>query len=237
MPRNLEKNAFVRESRRQQILEAALSVYIRAGYYGTNMDDVAEAAKLAKGLVYYYYRTKKELFTELYTWMFREGFLFSDALLEASKDMDPVEQLMYYAYGMFGANKEKPLMMQFYMRAPFDAFAVFEPEKWEEGAVKSDIHRRSLADIIERGVRQGVIPHTNPSSAANSFWSVFVANVFEYSKLIMGEQGALENEADTFRAVVRFCFQGLGVEYDLWNCCLEKVIADNRKGEPTYEGL
>lgn len=237
MSRNPEKNAIVREARKQQILNAALSVYIRTGYYGTDMDAVAEKAKLAKGLVYYYYKTKKELFIELYTWMFREGFLFSDALLEAAKDMGPIEQLMYYVYGMFGANKEKPRMMQFYIRVPFDAFAVFGPEKWQEGAVRSDIHRKALASIIERGITQGVIPHTDPSSAANSFWSVFVANTFEYSKLIAGEQKIPENEADTLRSVVRFCFQGLGIEYHLWNSCMEKVIIDNREGGPVYEGL
>lgn len=237
MSRNPEKNALVRETRRKQILDAALTVYIRFGFHGTDMDAVAEEAQLAKGLLYYYYKTKKDLFAELYTWMFNEAYSFSAALLENAEGLNPVEQLMYYAYGMFGANKDKPRMMQFSIRVPFDAYAIFGPEGWKDGAQKSNMHRKALTSIIEMGITQGVIPDTNPSSAANSFWTVFVANLFEYSKLITGAQEPLENEAAILRNVVRFCFQGLGIEYALWNSCLEKVVAENQEGGPVYEGL
>jgi len=237
MSRNPEKDALVREARRKQILDAALTVYIRFGFHGTDMDVVAKEAQLAKGLIYYYYKTKKELFAELYTWMFNEAYSFSAALLENTEGLNPVEQLMYYAYGMFGANRDHPRMMQFNIRIPFDAYAVFGPEEWKDGAQKSNMHRNALTSIIERGIAQGIIPDTNPSSAANSFWSVFVANVFEYSKLITGTQESLKNETAILRDVVRFCFQGLGIEYNLWNSCLEKVVAENQEGGPVYEGL
>lgn len=237
MPRNPEQNNLVRETRKRQILDAALTVYIRFGYHGTDMDAVAEEARLAKGLMYYYYKSKKDLFAELYTWMFREGTAFSGALLENAEGMDPVEQLMVYAHGMFGANAAHPRMMQFFMRAPFDAYAIFGPERWKEGAAQSDIHRVALTKIIERGIEQGIMTAADARRAANSFWTVFVANLFEYSKLIMGTQEPVKNEAWILREVVRFCFQGLGVKYDLWNACLEKVTADNVKGGPVYEGL
>lgn len=227
MPRNSEKNAEVRETRRRQILDAALTVYIRLGYHGTDMDTVAEEAKLAKGLLYYYYKTKKELFIELYNWMFNEAYQFSTTLLEKTEGMNPIEQLMYYAYGMFGANKNDPRFMQFNIRVPFDAYAIFGPEEWKEGAKKSDMHRKALTSIIERGIEQGQITSTNSSNAANSFWSVFVANVFEYSKLIAGGQPPINNDITALRDVVQFCFQGLGVDYDVWNLYLEKVVNEN----------
>ncbi len=227
MPRNPEKNAEVRETRRRQILDAALTVYIRLGYHGTDMDTVAEEAKLAKGLLYYYYKTKKELFIELYNWMFNEAYLFSTTLLEKTEGMNPIEQLMYYAYGMFGANKNDPRFMQFNIRVPFDAYAIFGSEEWKEGAKKSDMHRKALTRIIERGIEQGQITNTNASNAANSFWSVFVANVFEYSKLIAGGQPPIDDDITALRDVVQFCFQGLGLNYDVWNSYLEKVVNEN----------
>jgi AcrR family transcriptional regulator len=227
MPRNPEKNAEVRETRRKQILDAALTIYIRLGYHGTDMDTVAEEAKLAKGLLYYYYKTKKELFVELYNWMFNEAYLFSSTLLEKTEGMNPVEQLMNYAYGMFGANKNDPRFMQFNIRVPFDAYAIFGPEEWKEGAKKSDMHRKALTSIINRGIEQGQITNINSSNAANSFWSVFVANVFEYSKLIAGGQPPINNDIAALREVVQFCFQGLGVDYDVWNSYLEKVVNEN----------
>lgn len=115
--------------------------------------------------------------------------------------------------------------MQFFMRAPFDAYAVFGKNHWKEGAEKSDLHRRALTEIIKNGMEQKAIPIMNPSSAANSFWTVFVANLFEYSRLILGTQETLKSEGNTFRDVVQFCFQGLGIEYKVWNTCLEKIVS------------
>ena len=237
LPRNADKNAEVRENRKKQILDSALTVYIRFGYHGADMDAVAEEAGLAKGLLYYYYKTKKELFSALFSWMFSESYSFSNTLLENTKGLNPIEQLMYYMYNIFIANKINPRMMQFAIRVPFDAYAIFGPEQWISGAQKSDMHRKTLTQIIENGIEQGLIIKTNPSSAANSFWSVFVANVFEYSKLMIGTQKPHENDIQVFRDVVRFCFQGLGIEYAVWNNCLEKIVSDNQKGGSINKNL
>jgi len=237
LPRNFEQNARVRETRRKQILDAALTIYIRYGFHGTDMDAVAKEARLAKGLVYYYYKTKKELFIELYTLMFGMGYSYSNAILKNTEGLNPVERLMVYTYGIFGTNREFPRMMQFNMRVPFDAYAVFGPDQWKDGALKSFMHREALAAIIRQGISQGTIPPVNPSAAANSFWSVFVANLFEYSKLISGEHQPYVNDGVAFRETVRFCFQGLGIDNAVWNECLEKVIRDNSNGGVLYEGL
>ena len=230
MPRNAEKNEEVRECRKKQILDAALNVYIRYGYHAADMDFIAKEAKLAKGLMYYYYKTKNELFKELLTLMFNEGYTLSNAILENLKGLNPVEQLMMYTYKMFLANRDNPRMMQFYMRVPFDAFAIIGADQWKEGAEKSDLHRKTLTDIIKKGITVGVIQETNPSSAANSFWSVFVANVFEYSKMMTGKQEPINIDTDIFRNVVKFCFQGLGIEYKVWNSCLENIVLQNKNG-------
>lgn len=237
MPRNPEMNAMVREERRKQILDAALTVYTRFGYHGTDMDAVAREAKLAKGLLYYYYKTKKDLFVELFTWMFDEGYRFSDTLLKKAEQAEPVEQLMHYVFGMFGANRKNRRMMQFFFRAPFDAYAVFGTNPWKDGAEKSDMHRKALAKLIEMGMANGTIPPADPSRSANSFWSVFVANTFEYSKLMTGTQESQDHDADILREVVRFCFQGLGVDNNIWNSCLKNLIVGHPKGDCDHEGL
>ena len=237
MPKNPEQNAQVREARKKQILDAALTVYIRYGFHGTDMDVVAKEARLAKGLVYYYYKTKKELFAALYTLMFEMGWSLSDALIKNTEGLDPVERLMVYTHCFFRTNKEFPRMMHFNIRVPFDAYAVFGPDDWKDGALKSFMHREALAKIIEQGVANGSVSAINPSAAANSFWSVFVANLFEYSRLILGEQPQYANDGEAFRETVRFCFQGLGIDASVWNECLKKVIRNNYNGGPVYEGL
>jgi AcrR family transcriptional regulator len=218
-------------------LSAALSVYIRRGYHGADMDAVAEEARMAKGLVYYYYKTKQDLFTELFTLMFDKGSAFSDALLKHAEGMEPVRLLMAYTYGMFRASRGHPRMMQFFLRAPFDAAAVFGPERWRNTARQSRAHREAVAGIIRQGIEEGSIPPVNASGAANSFWSVFVANLFDYAKLMAGTQELPENVAEAFQEAIRFCFQGLGVDRGVWVPCLESVVGAEQEGGPVYEGL
>ena len=45
-----------------KIVESALIAFSRYGYDKTRMDDIAEAAKVSKGTLYLYFRSKEELF-------------------------------------------------------------------------------------------------------------------------------------------------------------------------------
>jgi AcrR family transcriptional regulator len=55
----------VEEERRPTILAAALSCFTRKGYDATTMDDIAAELPFSKGLLYYYFRSKRELFLAL----------------------------------------------------------------------------------------------------------------------------------------------------------------------------
>jgi AcrR family transcriptional regulator len=51
--------------RPQEILEAALTVFVTKGFAATKLDDVAAAAGISKGLLYRYFDNKAELFKEV----------------------------------------------------------------------------------------------------------------------------------------------------------------------------
>jgi AcrR family transcriptional regulator len=53
------------EARRSDIISAALTLFARKGFAATKLDDVAEAAGVAKGTIYLYFVTKEELFREI----------------------------------------------------------------------------------------------------------------------------------------------------------------------------
>jgi AcrR family transcriptional regulator len=50
------------QARREQILAAARRCFIDNGYHPTRMDDIARAAELSKGGVYFHFRSKQEVF-------------------------------------------------------------------------------------------------------------------------------------------------------------------------------
>src|SRR6266508_2810377 len=53
------------KARRRAILAAAAQVFSRAGYAYATLDDVATQMGVSRGVIYYYFRNKEELLTEL----------------------------------------------------------------------------------------------------------------------------------------------------------------------------
>ncbi len=50
------------EKRKKQILDAAVVIFSKEGFFAANTDDIAKRAKLGKGTVFRYFKTKKNLF-------------------------------------------------------------------------------------------------------------------------------------------------------------------------------
>lgn len=53
------------EERPREILAAALRVFAERGYHSTRLDDIAAAAGVTKGTIYYYFKNKESLLLQL----------------------------------------------------------------------------------------------------------------------------------------------------------------------------
>lgn len=51
-----------KDARPQELLAAALDLFVERGYAGTRLDDVASLAGVSKGTLYLYFENKEELF-------------------------------------------------------------------------------------------------------------------------------------------------------------------------------
>jgi AcrR family transcriptional regulator len=238
-PRRKEQNEQLRESRRLQILDAALTMYVKSGYNGADMDAVAAQAGLAKGLVYYYYKTKQELFRAMFQWALNNTMEMSDAFFNSCLNKPPLERLVHYIWNIFNLSEKDARVIQFAMRMPFDAFAVFGPDQWHEGIVKSRLHHKSLETIIQQAVDTGAIRPVKASHAANCFWAVFVSNLFIFTRMIGSSNPGVEpvngqKRLESVREISTFCFQGLGLEYEAWGKYLEILSVE---GGYNHEGL
>jgi AcrR family transcriptional regulator len=60
----------VSEERRGQIIEAALACFTRKGYANTTMDDIVTESGLSKGAIYWYFKSKDDVFQAAFTSMF-----------------------------------------------------------------------------------------------------------------------------------------------------------------------
>ena len=77
----------VEAERRQQILDAALTCFSRSGYHQTSMDDLAAELPFSKGLLYYYFPTKRDLFASLLDNWAEQSLQAWEAVLSPTEDI------------------------------------------------------------------------------------------------------------------------------------------------------
>lgn len=66
MPRRPALNAEIRDTRREEILRAALSVFAERGLKNATVSDIARAAGISHGLLYHYFTSKHALVEALF---------------------------------------------------------------------------------------------------------------------------------------------------------------------------
>ncbi len=138
--------------RPEQILEAALREFSQHGYAAARIDDVARRAKIAKGTVYLYFKSKRELFQAVIRHVIRPGL---DTIQEFVNEFEgPSEQLlevmleqMYRAVRNPRIREVERLMIA--ESAKFPQLA----EYYYHEVVKRGLNMARL--VVERGVARG----------------------------------------------------------------------------------
>lgn len=65
MPRTKQQVDAIRQQRVNQILDVALDVFAYKGFHSATINDIAQKAGVAKGLLYHYYSSKEELLSHI----------------------------------------------------------------------------------------------------------------------------------------------------------------------------
>lgn len=92
MPR---KSATSRVDRRQQILEAALSVFAEQGFEAATNKEIAEQAGVNQGLIYFYFESKADVFFAAFEHHARFVMAQFDVVFEQERDEDPATALAH----------------------------------------------------------------------------------------------------------------------------------------------
>ena len=83
--------------RKDQILDAALTVLVQNGYEGSRMDDVVSKSQLSKGAIYWYYKSKKAMYLDLVNfWVIRYSATINHLVENDQAAPDQLKSLFNY---------------------------------------------------------------------------------------------------------------------------------------------
>lgn len=162
--------------RKESIFEAAVHCFNESGYYETTIDTIAERARISKGGIYYHFKSKKELFLELFRYRVNKYFNF---LKQYTADIDdPEERLRVFINKASTIQKENSDFFKFCIE--FLSMGVRDPEIRQ---VMTDFYRESVGTFksyVEEGIASGkFIPH-DAEKTALAIYFLFMGVFFTY---------------------------------------------------------
>ena len=154
----------VKEFRENQIKEAALRLFSEKGFYGTTITQIAEAAGLGKGTIYWYWKSKEELAFSLVEDML-SAFL---ELIEAARDEEGgfEERFARLVKGVAGLYKVEKEHCRLLWKFRADRHYIFDPVYTRKVTAYYVRIREALADLVRQGVESGEIKKIDPRLAA-----------------------------------------------------------------------
>jgi TetR/AcrR family fatty acid metabolism transcriptional regulator len=183
----------------QQIIEAAIRVFARKGYYNSRVSDIAREAGIAAGTIYLYFETKDDILVTL----FREKMAeFVAHLRRAIADEpDPIAKLRRLVRLHFELLERHPAL------AEVVQVELRQGHKFFRGASAHEVsaYFALLAGVLQEGVAQGRLRADLPVKVATK--ALFGAMDQMATSWVLGKRGY--RLADTADAVADLFLQGL----------------------------
>lgn len=195
----------VSEERKNQILEAALTVFSRLGFHQARMDDIAEEAGLSKAALYLYYKSKDEMIAALLKYFFAQAFKQLQTFVEADQESSITKQVMALTHQLAQSiqwmSKVMPITFEFYALAGRDK----EVRQFLKDYFKD--YRKLLAALIQRGIDRGEFRFVETETAAITLCALYEGLVLLW--MIDSQTIQFEREG---KASVQLLLEGIKTE-------------------------
>ena len=112
----------LKKKRQAQIINSALAIALEKGFENSRMDDIVDHSKLSKGTIYYYYKSKKDLYLSLVDFWFIEystGILSTLDKKESASDQ-LIALFTYFIYQYKKSPSTFELMIEFWRMSRLD---------------------------------------------------------------------------------------------------------------------
>jgi AcrR family transcriptional regulator len=102
---------YERQQKEKQIVQSAIRLFSTKGYHSTKMDEVAKQAKISKGLIYFYFKNKEDLYMAVTKKAFDElKDIFKDT--HKAKDKKGIDLVMDLFHNLIKFASEKKMFYE-----------------------------------------------------------------------------------------------------------------------------
>ena len=183
---------------RERIIDAARTVFAKYGYKKTTMDDIALSAQKGKSSIYYYFKSKEEIFEAVVETESR--LLFDDIIKKVNLPISAKEKFRIYVFTRLNKIRE---LSNFYDVLENNFISPMEfIEKLQTKYYKREI--KILQDILQEGVKNKEFNMQDTEIAAIAL--VTAIKGLEAPLIIRGAKRNLERQIDY---VLKILFYGI----------------------------
>jgi AcrR family transcriptional regulator len=163
-----DKREQLREERRRQIVEAAMTVFSKKGFHAANVSDVAAEAGVSQGTIYWYFDSKDELLKAALLHFFSDfGEITFEALAHCQTAAEKL-QALGQSMELFAKDAEGLFTL-------FLSYWSSSSQREEAGRWWIDLlveYKDLVVGIVEEGVKNGEF---RPVDAEALVWAVMAA--------------------------------------------------------------
>ncbi len=157
------------EIRRNQILDAATTVFVRQGFQHARMDDIVEESGLSKGTLYWYFKSKEDIINAILRRLFTGDLENLESLVQAEGTSSErmIQLTNNRVNGMKQMSSLVPIIFEFY--------AVAVHQQWVQQFIGEYFKhfRTLLEELIQQGIDTGEFRPVNATKAAISLASLY----------------------------------------------------------------
>lgn len=192
-----DKQSFIAEARREQIIKAAIEALGEIGYVSVSLSKIAKKASISTGLISYHFSGKEDLMNHTLMYLTQQEWSFISTKVEQKRT--PVEKLIAFieaslAYQVTNRMNNIALVeIVFNARTP-DHVPYYLIEENEEDLL-SDL----LQEILREGQETGAFSDINPRVLATVIKGAISESMLSPNQIANVE----ENSEEMIRAMMR----------------------------------
>lgn len=180
---------------RERILAEALEAFARHGYEGARMEKIASHVGINKASLYFYFKSKEELFRQLFAGIIAKYHGDLRHML-AKCTGEPTEKRLVELYRDYVKYNWNNTEMDFWNRIYYFPPETMKAEIYQTTDTIGDEFMKELAAIFQEGIHRGEIRPLDPQRMAKTYY--YILTCITLSVDIMTEQEGLRDMDDCF---------------------------------------